>query len=254
MNDAELSLRKGAISLWPNMNSAVSQAMLESWTAAAGIPIDVPFNQLEARHRRLGFYGTDDRWFDVGNGDGERLFSFQYKGVYPTMEEASRLSANLRQRMQSLIGEVECGGCGGSRLRDDSAAVRFRDITIDGICRMPMGLLAKTIKKWKLEPREKKIAGELIREISARVDFLNDVGLEYLTLNRTAASLSNGEAQRIRLASQLGSGLCGQDARYERVRQEGVNVPDASELAALLRRQHKGKTHGRCHPTVIVAA
>lgn len=209
MNDAELSLRKGAISLWPNMNSAVSQAMLESWTAAAGIPIDVPFNQLEARHRRMVFYGTDDRWFDVGNGDGERLFSFQYKGVYPTMEEASRLSANLRQRMQSLIGEVECGGCGGSRLRDDSAAVRFRDITIDGICRMPMGLLAKTIKKWKLDPREKKIAGELIREISARVDFLNDVGLEYLTLNRTAASLSNGEAQRIRLASQLGSGLCG---------------------------------------------
>lgn len=209
MNDAELSLRKGAISLWPNISSGISQAMLESWTTATGIPIDIPFNQLEARHRRMVFYGTDDRWFDVVNGDDETLFSFQYKGVYPTMEEASRLSANLRQRMQSLIGEVECGGCGGSRLRDDSAAVRFRELTIDGICRMPMGLLAKTIKKWKLDPREKKIAGELIREISARVDFLNDVGLEYLTLNRTAASLSNGEAQRIRLASQLGSGLCG---------------------------------------------
>ncbi|MGY8747690.1 MAG: excinuclease ABC subunit UvrA [Pirellulales bacterium] len=209
MNDAELSLREGAISLWPNLNSAVSQAMLESWTTAVGIPIDVPFNQLEARHRRMVFYGTDNRWFAVVNGAEEVLFSFQYKGVYPTMEEASRLSANLRQRMQSLIGEVECGGCGGSRLRDDAAAVRFRDVTIDGICRMPMGLLARTIKKWKLDPREKKIAGELIREITARVDFLNDVGLEYLTLNRTAASLSNGEAQRIRLASQLGSGLCG---------------------------------------------
>ena len=125
------------------------------------------------------------------------------------MEQASRLSAQLRQRMQSLIGEVECGCCGGSRLRDDASAVRFRDVTIDGICRMPLNVLAKTLKKWKLDDREKKIAGELIREIASRVEFLNDVGLEYITINRTAASLSNGEAQRIRLASQLGSGLCG---------------------------------------------
>ena len=209
MNDAELSLAEGAISLWPNINSNISQAMLKSWTTGTGIPIDIPFVQLEARHRRMVFYGTGDRWFEVVNSKGELKFSFQYKGVYPTMEEASRLSAQLRQRMQSLIGEVECGCCGGSRLRDDASAVRFRDVTIDGICRMPLNVLAKTLKKWKLDDREKKIAGELIREIASRVDFLNDVGLEYITINRTAASLSNGEAQRIRLASQLGSGLCG---------------------------------------------
>ncbi|MFT7631477.1 MAG: excinuclease ABC subunit A, partial [Mariniblastus sp.] len=209
MNDAELSLKQGAISLWPNINARLSQLMLQAWTNGTGIPIDTPFNQLEARHRRMVFYGTGDRWFDVTDADGKMLYSFQYKGVYPTMEEASRLSAQLRQRMQSLIGEVECGSCGGARLRDDSAAVRFRDSTIDGICRMPLGTLASTLKKWKLDKREKKIAGELIREIAGRVDFLNDVGLEYLSLNRTAASLSNGEAQRIRLASQLGSGLCG---------------------------------------------
>ena len=209
MNDAELSLKQGAISLWPNIKSKLSQAMLKAWSDGTGVPIGIPFTQLEARHRRMVFYGTDDRWFSVTNKAGEVEFSFQYKGVYPTMEEASRLSPQLRQRMQSLIGEVECGSCGGSRLRDDSAAVRFRDMTIDGICRMPLGGLAKTFKKWKLDSREKKIAGELVREIGGRVDFLNDVGLEYLTLNRTAASLSNGEAQRIRLASQLGSGLCG---------------------------------------------
>ncbi len=209
MNDAELSLKQGVISLWPDMKSKMSQAMLKAWANGTGIPINVPFNQLDARNRRLVFYGTGDRWFDVEDDDGQRLYSFQFKGVYPTLEEASRLSASLRQRMQSLIGDVECGCCGGSRLRDDAAAVRFRSVTIDGICRLPMGLLAKTIKKWKLNSREKKIAGELIREISSRIEFLNDVGLEYLTLDRTAASLSNGEAQRIRLASQLGSGLCG---------------------------------------------
>ena len=209
MNDDELSLKQGAIGLWPDVSEKMSLAMLKALTDGTGIPINKPFNQLDARQRRMIFYGTGDRWFDVTDKDENVLYSFQYKGVFPTLEEASRLSANLRARMQSLIGEVECGGCGGSRLRDDSAAVRFRDLTIDGICRMPLGVLIKTIDKWKLDKREKKIAGELIREIKSRVEFLNDVGLEYITINRTAASLSNGEAQRIRLASQLGSGLCG---------------------------------------------
>ncbi len=209
MNDSELSLKQGAIGLWPDVSAERSQSMLKALTDGTGIPLNKPFNQLDARQRRMVFYGTGDRWFDVTDKDENVLFAFQFKGVFPTLEEASRLSAQLRARMQSLIGEVECGGCGGSRLRDDAAAVRFRDLTIDGICRMPLGVLVKTISKWKLNKREKKIAGELIREIKSRVEFLNDVGLEYITINRTAASLSNGEAQRIRLASQLGSGLCG---------------------------------------------
>ena len=105
----ELTLKQGAISLWPNMKSKLSQAMLKAWTEATGIPINRPFNQLDARHRRMVFYGTGDRWFEVKNAEGEVQLSFQYKGVYPTMEEASRLSASLRQRMSVLIGEVECG-------------------------------------------------------------------------------------------------------------------------------------------------
>jgi excinuclease ABC subunit A len=207
--DPELSLEKGAVNLWPSFNLPVSQLMLQAWCKATGVPASVPFNQLDARKRKLVFYGTGERWFDVRDETNELLFSFQFKGIFNTLEEASRLSANVRQRMLSVIDEVECGTCGGSRLRDDSAAVRFRDMTIDGICRLPVGLLAPMIKKWKLDPREKKIAGEILREVLSRLDFLNDVGLEYLTLDRTAASLSNGEAQRIRLASQLGSGLCG---------------------------------------------
>ena len=209
MKDGELSLKEGAIGLWPDISQKLSKDMLKAFCDGTGIPDNRPFNQLDARQRRLVFYGTGDRWFDVTDKAENTVFSFQFKGVFPTMEEASRLSPSLRAKMQSLIGEVECGSCGGSRLRDDAAAVRFRDLTIDGICRMPLGTLSKTIKKWKLDKREKKIAGELIREVSSRVEFLNDVGLQYITINRTAASLSNGEAQRIRLASQLGSGLCG---------------------------------------------
>ena len=155
MNDAELSLEQGAVLLWPDMKSPMSQAMLTAWTKGTGIPSDQPFSQMESRHRRMVFYGTGDRWFDVKDADDKVQFSFQYKGAYPTMEEASRLSAVLRQRMQSLIGEVECGSCGGSRLRDDAAAMRFRDTTIDGICRTPIEGLSKMLKSWKLDGREK---------------------------------------------------------------------------------------------------
>jgi excinuclease ABC subunit A len=94
-------------------------------------------------------------------------------------------------------------------LRDDAGAARFRDLTIDDLTRLPLGDLQRRVTDWKLTPRERKIAGEVLREIENRVQFLNDVGLEYLSLGRGAATLSNGEAQRIRLASQLGSGLCG---------------------------------------------
>jgi excinuclease ABC subunit A len=112
-------------------------------------------------------------------------------------------------KLQTLIADVECGSCGGSRLRDDAAAVRFREQTIDSYCRMPLGQLLETVRSWKFDKRKAKIAGELAREVQNRVQFLNDVGLDYLTLARGSATLSNGEAQRIRLASQLGSGLCG---------------------------------------------
>ena len=209
IDDPELTIKAGAISIWPSLKSKMSAAMLKAWTTGTGIPDNKPFSQLDARQRRMVFFGTGNRWFEVKDKSDNVQFSFQFKGLYPTMEEASRRSANLRSRLQSLIGEVECGACGGSRLREDAAAVRFRVLTIDGLCRLPMEELARTIGKWKLDKREKKIAGELLREIQNRVSFLTDVGLNYLTLNRTSGSLSNGEAQRIRLASQLGSRLCG---------------------------------------------
>ena len=207
------SLRDGVLTLWPDLEHPVSRAMLEATCQTLDIPPDIAYSKLSPKQRRTLLYGSPDHWIEVPStktaDGGTAAFRFQFKGLYPSLEEASRLSPSLRTRLEHLVDQVECSRCGGSRLRDDSGSVRFRDKTIDQYCRLPLSELLADLKTWKLDRREKRIAGELYREIRERLRFLNEIGLHYLTLQRTSASLSNGEAQRIRLASQLGSGLCG---------------------------------------------
>ncbi|HYO23720.1 MAG TPA: excinuclease ABC subunit A, partial [Lacipirellulaceae bacterium] len=229
----QMTLAEGAVLVWPNVAEPVFAAMLAALSARTGLPLDVPFAKLAPRHRRVVLYGAGEEWFDVGAGDAARgaasanseraepskprasrpaprgSFRFQYKGLYPALEEASRLSPRLRGRLEHLVDEIECSQCAGSRLRDDATASRFQGRTLDEYCRMPLGELLAAVDAWKLPAAEKKVAGELIREIRNRLSFLIDVGLEYLTIGRSAPTLSGGESQRIRLASQVGSGLCG---------------------------------------------
>lgn len=213
-NDLNLPLGEGALSLWPNLEKQVSRLMLDAMAQRLGLPLDVPFKSLAARHRRQIMHGTGETWFEVmppgrKTKKTRPMFRFQFKGVYPGLEEAAKLSPSLRGRLNQFVDEVECSACSGSRLRDDASATRYFDYTIDQLTAMPLEQLQTVVNKWKLSKREQRIAGELLREIKSRTRFLNDVGLGYLTLARTANSLSGGEAQRIRLASQLGGGLCG---------------------------------------------
>jgi excinuclease ABC subunit A len=254
VRDPKLTLTQGAVALWPAASCGLFARMLESLSAATGIPADVPFEQLGGKHRRLIFHGTGQQWFEVGGqgrADGEQSvvscqlstdpptrcagtpgcpadhgrrttdrkspipnrqspsFRFQYKGLYPALDEASRASPGLRARLEHLVDEVECTVCGGSRLRDDAAAVRFRGRTMDEWCRMSLGKLLAEFRAWQPAAAQQKVAGEVFREICNRTQFLVDVGLEYLALGRPAPTLSGGEMQRIRLAAQVGSGLCG---------------------------------------------
>ncbi len=214
LRDPKLSLAQGAVALWPNPGTAAFTGMLEAFARGTGVPIDVPFDEIGGRHRRLIFHGTGEQWFDVLSSNTKTLsqqpvFRFQYKGLYPALEEASRLSPSLRSKLEHLVDEVECSVCGGSRLRDDAASVQLRGHTIDELCRMPLGKLLHEFQSWELNQTERKVAGEVGREIRNRLQFLVDVGLDYLTLARPAPSLSGGEMQRIRLAAQVGSGLCG---------------------------------------------
>ncbi len=206
LRDPKLTLAQGAVALWPNPASPMYRAMLAAFSKQTGIPTDVPFDQLDARHRRLIYHGTGDVELRIENGD---QFSFQYKGLYPAMEEASRLVPSFRTELDGMVGEVECGVCMGSRLRDDASAVRLIDRTMDEICRLPLGKLIDVFENWRPNETERKVAGDLLNEVRNRLRFLIDVGLDYLTLSRSAPTLSGGETQRIRLAAQIGSGLTG---------------------------------------------
>src|SRR5208283_2530989 len=205
LRDPKLSLTQGAVGLWSGASNRLFQRMLESFSRGAGIPIDVPYDQLGGKHRRLIMHGTGEQWFDVmlpANVSGTRSvpdtfasFRFQFKGLYPALEEASRVSPGFRGRLEHLVDEVDCTVCGGSRLRDDAAAMRFRGRTIDEICRQPLGKMLAEFLAWQPTAVERKIAGEVYRESCNRTQFLVDVGLDYLTLARPAPSLSGGEMQ-----------------------------------------------------------
>jgi len=222
LSSPSMSLAAGASLLWPSVTHELSTGMMRAFARQTGVPIELPIDELTVSQRRALYHGTAEQWIDVRNDDLANpspkvkrapdhsiRFRFQFKGFYPALDEASKLTPTLRGKLDQFTDEIACSACDGARLRDDAAAVRFRELTIGDLVQMPMGRAHEIIGGWKLNAREKKIAGELVREIESRIRFLVDVGLEYLTLARGAATLSGGESQRIRLAAQLGSGLCG---------------------------------------------
>ncbi len=215
--DPHLTLRQGAIRMWPALEEAsraglpvteLSAPVLESFCRSVGISMDVPVEKLTVGQRRKLLYGTADQWIEIVTAKGTR-FEFQWKGLFPALEHASRLSPTLRAALNPFVAEVACSACDGSRLNQDAAAVKFRGLTIGDTTQATMKWFHEQVSSWKLTQREQEIAGELVRELLARSEFLLDVGLDYLSLSRPANTLSGGESQRIRLSSQLGSGLCG---------------------------------------------
>jgi len=209
INEPKKSLADGAVTAWPEVaSSPLFRAMLTALAQQFGIPLDVPFERLDPRHKRLVLHGTGERWVEM-TGLQTPNFSFQYKGLYPAIEEAGRASHSYRHRLFGMTGEVACSVCDGSRLRDDSANVRLRGFTLPQLCELPLDEALKFLKTLQLTGSDKKIAGDLLTEATHRLSFLVDVGLNYLSLARTLPTLSGGECQRIRLAGQIGRALTG---------------------------------------------
>ena len=228
ISDPQRSILDAAVAVWPDPQSnSVFLAMLQAMADTIGIRLDVPFAQLDPVHRRAILYGTGDRWFEVRSEGqepgargkklsgsrpsalGSKPFSFQFKGLFPAIEEASRVSYSHRRQLAELVGEIPCPACDGSRMRDDAAAVRFQGHTLQQLCEMPLDDALAFLQKIKLTGNDRRIAGDLLDEARHRLSFLVDVGLDYLTLSRSLPTLSGGETQRIRLAGQIGRALTG---------------------------------------------
>src|SRR5206468_6942640 len=142
--------------------------------------LDVPFEQLKPAHQRVILHGSGDAWIPLEDraGKGSRRTRsshdtrFQYKGLFPAIDEASRVSFVYRHKLDHLVSEVPCTACGGSRLRGDAAAVRFEGETIGATCGRPLGQTLTFIQNLKLSKPQQQVAGELLREIRNRLQFL----------------------------------------------------------------------------------
>ena len=232
VRDTALSLRAGALSGWPDLGTGSAWLpFAEAIASHAGFSLDTPFEKLDPAHRRAVLHGTGDAWLALNSERGIRnaeskpkgkksggssiphsefrVPKFQYKGLFPAVDEASRVSWVYRSKLEHLVDEVPCTACHGARIRPDAAATKFAAHTLGDLCAKPLADALAMFEKLPLSKADKQVAGEVLREITNRLKFLVDVGLDYLTLARQGPTLSGGEAQRIRLASQIGSGLTG---------------------------------------------
>ncbi len=213
--NADLSIEEGAIAPFATGASRWYGRLLKATGDEFDIPIDKPWSKLTAKQKKLLLYGSaQNRTFTVRyrNRYGRsRSYTTHWEGVIPTLQRrhSDTDSDHSRDRIEGYMREVPCGTCAGARLNEVSLAVRVAGRNIEELCAASIGEAAKIIDGLSLNERESIIAAPIIKEIDARLNFLLDVGLDYLTLNRSAATLAGGEAQRIRLASQIGSGLEG---------------------------------------------
>ena len=213
--NGDLSIEDGAIAPFATGASRWYGRLLRATGEEFDIPVDKPWSKLTAKQKKLLLYGSpQNRTFTVRyrNRYGRsRSYTTHWEGVIPTLQRrhADTDSDHSRDRIEGYMREVPCGTCDGARLNDVSLAVRVAGHNIYELCSVSIGEAAKIIDGLSLSEREAIIAAPIVKEIDARLNFLLDVGLDYLTLNRSAAPLAGGEAQRIRLASQIGSGLEG---------------------------------------------
>ncbi|HZA75198.1 MAG TPA: excinuclease ABC subunit UvrA [Acidimicrobiales bacterium] len=212
--DPSLSLEEGAISPWAGGHQRYFQRLVVAVADELGIDMDTPFEKLTAKQRQAILYGkgVDKVWVRFKNRYGrERTYHAHYEGVVPYLQRrhSEAESDSAREQVEGYMREVPCPACGGARLKPLTLGVTVDGYTIADVCDMPIGESAKTLAALELSERDRLIAERVVKEINARMGFLLDVGLDYLSLSRSAGTLAGGEAQRIRLASQIGSGLVG---------------------------------------------
>ncbi|MDM8084075.1 excinuclease ABC subunit UvrA [Cellulomonas cellasea] len=211
--DEDLSLAEGAVAPWAQTSSEYFTRVLSALASDLGFSMDVPWRALPERARNAVLYGENhevqvrykNRW------GRERQYSTGFEGAVTFIERRHKETESdwSKERYEAYMREVPCPVCQGARLKPEVLAVRVGGRSIAEVCDLPIREARDFLNDLRLGERERAIAVEVLKEIQARLGFLLDVGLDYLSLSRPAATLSGGEAQRIRLATQIGSGLVG---------------------------------------------
>jgi len=214
VSDTSKTLAGGAIGPWSGGHvSDYFIRLIEALGESVGFDIDTPWRRLPAAAQRALLHGYDKQvHVRYKNRYGrERSYYTSFEGAIPYIERrhAEAESDSSRERFAGFMREVPCPTCHGSRLKPIALAVKVDGRSISDYCALPIGELAKLLLGLELSERDQHIAGRILKEVNARLGFLLDVGLDYLSLDRASATLAGGEAQRIRLATQIGSGLVG---------------------------------------------
>jgi excinuclease ABC subunit A len=208
-----MSLASGAIKGWDRRN-AFFYRMLESLAMHYGFGIDTPYEDLPERVQAIVLHGSDGEQIPfhyLGEGGRKVTRKHDFDGVIPTLEKRYRDSESqlVREDLAKYIATRPCPECGGSRLRREARYVTVGGQSLHALSHLPIRQALTFFEGLKLSGHRGQVAEKIVKEIAARLSFLNNVGLDYLSLDRSADTLSGGEAQRIRLASQIGSGLTG---------------------------------------------
>ncbi len=212
--DVDLSVEEGAIHPWSGARGEYFSRVLEAVADAYKFKTSVAWKKLKKSDQQVLLHGSGAKQVHVqykNRYNRVRSYHTTYEGVIPylTRRHSEADSDHMREQIEGYMREVPCPVCDGARLKPESLAVTVDGRNIRELCDLSIALASEAMAALELTERDHLIADRVLKEIRARIQFLLDVGLDYLTLNRSAATLAGGEAQRIRLASQIGSGLVG---------------------------------------------
>ena len=212
--DPDLSIEGGAIAPWQSARSDYFSGILAGLAEVGGFSVGTAWKRLRAKDRKLVLYGSQGKPVHIQykNRFGRRRsYTAQFEGIVPWLNRrhSDAESDWSRENVEQYMREVDCPDCHGARLKPESLAVTIGGMNIHELCSLSIVRAVKAVADLELSERDLMIADRVLKEVRERMQFLLDVGLEYLSLARSAATLSGGEAQRIRLASQIGSGLVG---------------------------------------------
>ena len=212
--DPKKSLSEGAIKPWSRSTSRWYMGMLHSLSEQKGLSLDLPFEELPTEHKEMVLYGTGEEKirFQYRNAQGRvRMYETIFEGVIPILERRFRetQSEYAKKDIESYMNSVLCPKCHGARLKPETLSVTVGGKNIYEVTRLSVGEALEFFNNLHLTEREQYIARQILKEIRSRLGFLVNVGLDYLNLQRSSGTLSGGEAQRIRLATQIGSSLMG---------------------------------------------